>query len=112
MLPHLKNVISLELEDTGIHPMALEKTSPRTAYKELFSENGRDAGVWECGPGKYRLERTSDELFVLLTGHWIPTGDNGDVYDIKAGDTFLLRTGWKGTAHIIETIRKVYITWE
>ena len=112
MLPHLKNVTTLELEDTGVHSMALEGTTPQTAYKELFSESGHDAGVWECGPGKYRLERASDELFVLLAGHWILTGDEGDVYDLKAGDTLLLRKGWKGEAHIIEKIRKVYVAWE
>ena len=112
MLPHLTQVTDLDLEDTGVHPMALEGTTPHTAYKELFSEIGHDAGVWECGPGKYRLERARNELFVLLSGHWILNGDEGDEYDLKAGDTLLLRKGWKGIAHIITTIRKVYIAWD
>lgn len=111
MLPIFKNVLSLELEDTGVHKMALEGTSPQTAFKSLFTEDGHDAGVWQCGPGKYRLERDSNELFVLLAGHWVLAGDEGDVYDLEAGDTLLLRKGWKGVAEIFETIRKVYIAW-
>lgn len=112
MLPHLKNITSLSLENTGVHKKALENTTPETAYQSLFSEDGHDAGVWECGPGKYRLERKTDEFFVMMAGHWILTGDDGEVYDLKAGDTILLRKGWKGTAHIIETIRKVLVAWE
>ncbi len=80
--------------------------------KSIFSENKHDAGIWECGPGKYRLERETDEFFVMISGHWILYGDEGDEYDLKTGDTILLRKGWKGTAHIVETIRKVYIAWE
>ena len=112
MLPHFKSVNQLDLEKTGVHKMALEGTAPETALKAMFAENGRRAGVWECTVGKYRLERETDELFVLLAGHWVLTGDEGDVYDLKAGDTLLLRKGWKGIADIRETIRKVYVTWD
>ena len=59
MLPELNNVLAQELTNTGAHKMALEGTSPATAYKEIFSEDGHNAGVWECGPGKYRLETFS-----------------------------------------------------
>ena len=112
MLPHIQSVLDLKLESTGVHKMALDGTAPETALKSMFAESGHRAGVWECSTGKYRLERETDELFVLLAGRWILTGDEGDVYDLKAGDTCLLRKGWKGEAHIIETIRKVYITWD
>jgi uncharacterized cupin superfamily protein len=112
MLPHLKAVLDVDLENTGVHPAALEETAPVTAIKALFSESGHRAGVWECGPGKYRLERKTDEFCVILDGHWLLTGDDGDSYELKAGDTILLRKGWKGLSHILKTIRKVYITWE
>ena len=112
MLPHLKDVLTQKLEDTGVHGKALEGSSPETGYKSLFTECGHDAGIWECTPGKYRLERETDELFILLAGVWHLIGDAGDEYELKAGDTMLLRKGWKGIAHIKETIRKVYIAWE
>jgi len=112
MLPFLKSTDTVTLNNTGVHPAALESTSPETAIQAVFSANGHRAGVWECSAGKYRLERATDEFFVLLSGHWTLTGDEGDVYDVKAGDALLLRKGWKGVAEIHETIRKVYITWD
>lgn len=112
MLPELKDVLSQSLDELGVHKMAFEDSFPETSIKNIFSENEHTAGVWECSPGKYQLERKTDEFCVLLAGHWILSGDNGDNYELKAGDTILLKKGWKGTSHIIKTIRKVYITWE
>ena len=112
MLPELKNISTQQLDQLGVHKMAFENSSPETAIKNIFSKGGHSAGVWECSPGKYRLERETDEFCVLLAGHWHLLGENGDNYELKTGDTILLKKGWKGTSHIIETIRKVYITWE
>ncbi len=110
LLPVLKQAAEQQLETTGIHPKALEGTSPNTGWLEIFGdEQGRDAGIWQCSPGKYRLERTSDELCVILQGHWKLIGDEGDEYEVKAGDVIYLRTGWCGTSHVIETLRKVYM---
>jgi len=69
MLPELKDVLSLSLDELGVHKMALEHSFPKTAIKNIFSENGHSAGVWECGPGKYQLERKTDEFCDLLAGH-------------------------------------------
>ena len=112
MLPEVKDVLGQKLDKLGVHKMALENSFPETAIKNIFSEEGHTAGVWECGPGKYQLERKTNEFCVLLAGHWQLTGNDGDNYELGAGDTILLRKGWKGISHIIETIRKVYITWE
>ena len=68
MLPELKDVLSQALDKQGVHKMAFENSFPETAIKNIFSENGHTAGVWECGPGKYKLERKTDEFFVLLWG--------------------------------------------
>jgi hypothetical protein len=112
MLPELKQVLTQSLEESGVHKMALEGTLPETAIKNIFTASGHTAGVWECGPGKYHLARKTDEFCVLLAGHWKLEGVEGDNYELKAGDTILLKKGWEGTSHILERIRKVYITWE
>ena len=109
-LPVIKKAIEQELEDTGVHPQALEGTAPSTAWLEVYGDDdGRDAGICQCSPGKYRLERASDEFCYILEGHWKLIGDNGDDYEVKAGDVLYLRKGWCGTSHVIETIRKVYM---
>ena len=109
-LPVIKQAMEQALEDTGVHPKALEGTAPSTAWKEVHEdEEGREAGIWECSPGKYRLERKSDEFCYILQGHWKLIGDQGDEYEVKTGDVLYLRKGWCGTSHVIETIRKVYM---
>lgn len=110
-LPVIKQALEQELKPTGVHPKALDHTTPETAWLEVFMDNeGRDAGIWECSPGKYRLERESDELCFIMQGHWRLTGDNGDVYEVQTGDVLYLRKGWCGTSEVIETIRKVYMS--
>ena len=53
----IKQALKQDLESTGVHPSALNGTSPTTAWLEVFGDDdGRDAGIWECSPGKYRLE--------------------------------------------------------
>ncbi|NQU29304.1 MAG: DUF861 domain-containing protein [Anaerolineae bacterium] len=99
-----------ELESLGVHSQALEGTAPSTAWLEVYSDDeGREAGIWQCSPGKYRLERASDEFCYILQGHWKLIGDEGDEYEVKAGDVLYLRKGWCGTSHVIETVKKAYM---
>ena len=47
MLPYLKDVLSQELADTGVHKMALEGSFPETAFKgDIFQKAGM---MLECG---------------------------------------------------------------
>jgi len=88
----------------------MEGTSPSTAWLGVFGDDGgRDAGIWECSPGKYRLVRASDEFCYILQGHWKLIGEDGDEYEVRAGDLQYFRKGWSGPSHVIETIHKVYM---
>jgi hypothetical protein len=44
-----------------------------------------------------------------LQGHWVLTSESGQVTEIKAGDSWIFPRGWKGTAEVVETVRKVYL---
>jgi uncharacterized cupin superfamily protein len=35
--------------------------------------------------------------------------ESGAITEIKAGDSWIFPKGWKGTAEVIETVRKVYL---
>ncbi len=37
------------------------------------------------------------------------TSESGKVTEIKAGDSWVFPRGWKGTAEVLETVRKVYL---
>lgn len=110
-LPFVPCAIDVDdLEDWGIHNRSLENTMPRTYGKIYYDDaQGRENGIWECTPGKYRLERSSDEMCYILQGHWVLSGDEGDIYELSAGDMIMLKKGWCGISHIIEKVRKVYM---
>ena len=67
------------------------------------------AGTWECDPGVLKLDLDVTEFCHILKGHWVLTSDSGKVTEVKAGDSFVFPKGWKGTAEVKETIRKVYM---
>ena len=75
----------------------------------FFQEGNLTAGTWECAPGKLQLDLEITEFCHLLKGHWVLTSESGLVTEIKAGDSWIFPRGWKGTAEVVETVRKVYM---
>jgi len=74
----------------------------------FYEEGNLFAGTWQCEPGKHKLDFDVMEFCHLLKGHWVLTSEAGVVTEIKAGDSWIFPKGWKGTAEVKETIRKVY----
>jgi uncharacterized protein len=75
----------------------------------FFSEGNMLTGTWECEPGTMKLDLNVTEFCHLLKGHWRLTSETGVVTDIKAGDSWVFPSGWKGTSEVLETVRKVYM---
>lgn len=74
----------------------------------FFNEDDKLAGTWECGPGTMKLDLDVMEFCHLLKGHWVLTSEAGVVTEVRAGDSWVFPRGWKGTAEVKETVRKVY----
>ncbi len=70
---------------------------------------GLYAGVWESTPGAWRIEYDEWEYCRILSGVSIITEDSGAANRISAGDSFIIRPGFKGTWQVIETTRKEYV---
>jgi uncharacterized cupin superfamily protein len=85
---------------------------PKQTANEFFAaekESGDvSMGTWECEPGKLQLEVNELEFCHILAGHWILTGEDGTVTELKAGDSFCFPRGWKGVSEVRETVRKAY----
>lgn len=66
-------------------------------------------GTWECEPGILELDLDLTEFCHLIEGHWKFTSETGVVTEVRAGDSWVFPRGWKGTAEVIEKVRKVYM---
>ena len=82
---------------------------PRQSDSGFFEQGNLAAGTWECEPGKLQLDLEITEFCHLLKGHWILTSESGEITEIRAGDSWIFPNGWKGTAEVIETVRKAYL---
>ncbi len=67
------------------------------------------AGVWESTPGKWRIMYDEWEYCTIVSGRSVITEDNGPAVTVSAGDSFVLRPGFKGSWDVIEATRKQYV---
>jgi uncharacterized cupin superfamily protein len=70
---------------------------------------GLYAGIWESTPGKWRIENEEWEFCHILSGVSVITEEGGEARTVKAGDSFVLRPGFKGSWQVLETTRKEYV---
>ncbi|OLP55879.1 cupin [Rhizobium rhizosphaerae] len=73
------------------------------------AEGGLYAGIWEATPGAWRIVYEEWEYFHILSGHSRVISEDGTVFELKAGDSMILRPGFKGIWEVIETTRKDYV---
>ncbi|MGB3830858.1 MAG: cupin domain-containing protein [Mesorhizobium sp.] len=72
-------------------------------------EGGLYAGIWESTPGKWRIEYDEWEFCHILSGVSVIAEDGGTPRTVRAGDSFVLRPGFKGSWEVLETTRKEYV---
>ena len=67
------------------------------------------AGIWEATPGKWRIVYEEWEFCHILSGVSVIEEEGGGAVTVRAGDSFVLRPGFKGTWEVLETTRKEYV---
>ncbi|MFN0023766.1 MAG: cupin domain-containing protein [Parvularculaceae bacterium] len=83
---------------------------PRFRTWEIETDaGGLFAGVWEGSPGKWRIEYTEWEYCRILSGVSVVTEAGLAPRRIAAGDSLIIRPGFKGTWEVLETTRKEYV---
>lgn len=73
------------------------------------AEGGLYAGIWEATPGKWRISYDEWEFCHILSGVSVITEDGGEARTVRAGDSFVLRPGFKGSWEVLEMTRKEYV---
>ena len=72
-------------------------------------KGGLYAGVWEGTPGKWRIEYDEWEFCHILAGVSVISEDGGEARTISAGDSFVIKPGFKGTWEVLKTTWKEYV---
>jgi uncharacterized cupin superfamily protein len=80
-----------------------------TTWNVEEAAGGIYAGIWQATPGKWSIVYDEWEYFHILEGHSVLTEDGGEPVHLKAGDSHILRPGFKGMWEVIETTRKDYV---
>ena len=75
----------------------------------MEDRDGLYAGIWQSTPGKWSISYDEWEFCHILSGVSVISEDGGEVRRVGAGDSFILRPGFKGTWEVIETTRKEYV---
>ena len=75
------------------------------------SEQGKQdrVGVWESTPGRWRRQVMEREFAHFVSGRARFFPDNGEPFDICAGDAVWFPADTTGTWEITETLRKTYV---
>jgi len=72
-------------------------------------DDGLCADVWESTPGKWRIEYDEWEYCRILSGVSVIAEEGGEARTVRAGDSFVLRPGFRGSWEVLETTRKEYV---
>ncbi len=73
------------------------------------TSDGLYAGIWEATIGKWHVAYDEWEFFQLISGVSVVTEEGKEPVTLQAGDSFIIRPGFKGTGEVIETTRKTYV---
>lgn len=104
------DIDAVEPEEGAPKPERLISGKPVTrTWNVEEADGGVYAGVWEATPGKWRIEYDEWEFCHILAGVSVIAEDNGPAITVKAGDSFVLRPGFKGSWEVLETTRKEYV---
>lgn len=67
------------------------------------------SGFWASKPYKAGINYTEDEFCYILEGRVRLTDAAGKVEEYKAGDAFVIPTGFKGVWETVEAVKKFYV---
>jgi uncharacterized cupin superfamily protein len=70
------------------------------------------AGIWEAEPGSWAIEYTEAEFCHIIEGESRITDAEGHVTTVRAGDAFVIPSGFKGTWEVVTRTRKHYAIYQ
>ncbi len=104
------SVEGVEVEEGAPLPERVLSGAPRfRTWNVEEAEGGLYAGIWEATPGKWRIEYDEWEFCHILQGVSVIAEEGGGSRTVTAGDSFVIRPGFKGTWEVLEKTCKEYV---
>lgn len=75
----------------------------------LEDRDGLYCGLWQSTPGAWRVEYSEWEYVHILEGVSILHEDGQPPVTLRAGDSFVIRPGFRGVWEAVETTLKDYV---
>jgi uncharacterized protein len=70
------------------------------------------AGTWASEAGKWKIEYTEEEYCELLEGESVITDSSGNAQRVRAGDRFVIPSGFTGTWEVVKPTKKIFVIYE
>ena len=79
--------------------------------KTVWQDGNIETGLWECTTGSFTAKREGyTEICMILSGRvTIEVTGEADI-EFGPGDIMVMPSGWEGTWHVTEPLRKHYTT--
>lgn len=118
MKPYFKNVVQENLDSLpSLHDTPgyeVIEGDPRCSMRLDVGSSSTPSrlGIWMCTPGTFRCIEKGDELQTVIEGKLSLIVDDGSSYDFEPGDSFYTQKGERVTWKIVETVKKVFFTYD
>lgn len=108
-ISHFKNALEHVLP--AATPVALPLGEPvaMVTSEGIERDDGVEAGIWECSPGRWRRQIVQQEFCHFIAGRCTFTPDDGEPIEIRAGDAVVFPANTLGIWDVQETVRKTYL---
>ena len=87
---------------------------PRSRVSNQYADPSQQffCGWWSSSMGKWRISYTEHELCVLIEGRVRLESSDGERWEFRAGDAFVVPSGFTGTWEVLEACKKWYAIFE
>lgn len=90
-------------------PQAVIAGDPVFSLWEIETRGALSCGIWQATPGKWRIAYDEWEYCRILEGLSVIAEAGGAARIVRAGDSFVIRPGFRGTWEVLETTVKDYV---
>lgn len=117
MKPEVPKIVSfatpMAAEHSAPDPGKLVAGRPVLSTQNYYADADQQffSGIWASTEGKWRVTYAEHEFCALLEGHVRIASDDGSVAEFRAGDSFVIPAGFRGTWETVAACRKLYVIY-